>query len=251
MQARWGTHGDSSVIALCPATVQDCFDLTVEAFNMSERFRTPVILLGDEIVGHMRERVQIPEPGEVNIYPRRLPDDTAEYLPYLPAADGVPALAPIGGDKIVHATSSMHDETGRTNNDPENARKVISRLWDKIEGYSEEIELSRSFGDPDAEVLVVCYGATSRAAWAAIDGAARKGVRLRVLQLLTIWPFASTLIERETRERKVAVVPEMNLGQLIREVKNHSMCEVVGLNKSNGEPIEPEEIIVRVMEVAR
>lgn len=251
MQARWGTHGDSSVIALCPATVQDCFDLTVEAFNLSERFRSPVIVLTDEIVAHMRERVMIPSPEQIKVFPRRQPDGPGEYLPYLPDPDGVPRLAIIGEERIVHVTSSMHDETGRTNNDPANAAKLIARLSNKIEDKSAELARVRVYGDDNPDVLVVAYGAVSRAVLGSIDPAKKARVSIKLLQLLTIWPFPKERVRQESENARIMLVPEMNLGQLVREIRNHSACPVVSMTKSNGEPIEPGEILDRVLEVSR
>lgn len=247
MQSRWGTHGDSSSIVLCPATVQDCFDLTVKAFNFSERFRCPVIVLGDEVVGHMRERVEIPD--NVEVYPRRLPKQVEGYLPYAPDPDGVPPLALLGEEPILHVTSSMHDETGRTNNEPANAEKFIRRIWGKVEEHVDEITMVRRYGNPHADILLISYGAASRAAWAAIDLAGRHGMNVRLLQMLTLWPFPFDLIRRESESAKALAVVEMNLGQLAREVRAASRAPVHSICKTNGEPIEPHEIVEKIREV--
>jgi 2-oxoglutarate/2-oxoacid ferredoxin oxidoreductase subunit alpha len=251
LMARWGTHGDSSVIALSPATVQDCFDLTVAAFNLSERFRTPVILLGDEVVGHMREGVRIPEPGEIPIYPRRLPETKEGYLPYGAGSDGVAPLAMLGHEPLLHVTSSMHDETGRTNNDPGNAGRLISRLSGKIEDHVDEITRVRTFGDDDAEILLVSYGSSARAARSAVQLGKREGLRVRLVELLTLWPFPAKLIEKESMGRKLVFVCEMNLGQMVREVRGISKSRVESIHKANGEPIEPAEVLEGIKGVSR
>jgi 2-oxoglutarate ferredoxin oxidoreductase subunit alpha len=243
MMARWGTHGDSSIIVLCPATVQDCFDLTVAAFNFSERFRNPVIVLGDEVVAHMRERVEIPDPGQIPIYPRRLTDGQGQYFPYRAGPDGVAPLAPLGGHILLHVTSSMHDETGRTNNEPDNAGRIISRLWNKIEQHGDEVIKTRHFGPEGAEILVVSYGVSARAARAALDLGAGEGIRMDLLELLTLWPFPAGRIRDASRGKRMVVTAEMNMGQLVREVRGASLAPVFGVSKSNGEPFEPVEIL--------
>jgi len=239
MQARWGRHGDQEIIALSPTSVQECFDLTVKAFNLSERFRVPVILLADEIVGHMRENVSIPE--EVEVWPRRLPTvPPEEYRPFKPDADGVPPLAFYGSEYVFHITGSMHDETGYANNDPENARRKVQRLRDKIQKNRAHLTFVRTHIPPDAKVVLVAYGATARSARAAMKMA---GPGVGLLELVTLWPFPDEEVREALAGGRVAVVPEMNLGQVSREVSRATCAEVVGVNKSNGEPITPYEIL--------
>ncbi len=164
MQVRWGRHGDQSVIALCPATVRECFTLTVQAFNFAERFRVPVILMPDEIVGHMRENVALPLPGELEVIDRKAPSGPpAAYLPFKPDADGVAPLAAYGGDYVFHVTSSMHGTDGYSNNDPANAAWRVRQLHEKIERHRDEIVLTQTYYTEDMDVLIVTFGATTRA----------------------------------------------------------------------------------------
>jgi len=251
MMARWGTHGDSSVIVLCPATVQDCFDLTVKAFGFAEKFRTPVIVLGDEVVAHMREKVEMPDAGSVDVYERPTPSAGCEYLPAGGGEDGITPLAVLGGTPLLHVTSSMHDATGRTNNEPDNAAWLVRRLWSKIEKHAGEVTMSRAFGDPDAPLLLVSYGGSARAARSALDLLAKAGCRARLLELLTLWPFPESLIRQESKNRRLVAVCEMNLGQMVREVRGCSESPTSSVHKSNGEPLEPREIVDGIKEASR
>ncbi|MHB8910229.1 MAG: 2-oxoacid:acceptor oxidoreductase subunit alpha, partial [Syntrophales bacterium] len=187
MQLRWGRHGDQTVIALCPATVGECFSLTVTAFNLAEKFRVPVILAPDEVVGHLRENVVIPEPGELVVIDRKRPTVPPEiYKPFTADADGVAPLAPYGSDYITHVSSSMHGPDGYSNNDPANAAWRVAQLHRKIEMHREEIILTKSFAAEDAEVLLIAFGVTTRASRAAALELRSEGVRAGVLQLLTL-----------------------------------------------------------------
>ncbi len=239
MQVRWGRHGDQEIIALCPTSVQECFDLTVKAFNLSERYRVPVVVLADEVVGHMRENIEIPE--EVDVWPRRWPRvSPAEYRPFEPDEDGVPPLAAFGSEYVFHITGSMHDETGYANNDPENARRKIKRLHDKIHTNKHELTFVRNRVPPGAEAVIVAYGATARSARAAMEMA---GARVGLLEIQTVWPFPAEEVRKALKGARAAVVPEMNLGQVCQEVSKLGACEIIGVNKSNGEPITPREIM--------
>ena len=253
MQIRWGRHGDQAIIALAPSSVQECFDLTVRAFNLAERFRTPVVLMPDEIVGHMRESITIPEPGAVEVVNRKKPTcPPEEYLPFQnEVEDGIAPLAEYGGKYVFHVTSSMHGPAGHTQNDPENAGKKIRNLYDKIYNYLDEIIETRQVMTDDMELLVITSGGTTRAAHEAVLEARRQGLKVGLLQLVTVWPFADQKIEELSRHAKKIIVPEMNLGQMISEVKRvvGPRMPVFGLNKSNGLGIEPEEIVERIKEV--
>ncbi|MCR4397831.1 MAG: 2-oxoacid:acceptor oxidoreductase subunit alpha [Firmicutes bacterium] len=251
MQARWGTHGDHAAIALCPCSVQECYDLTVMAFNYAERFRTPVVLLADEIVGHMREKVVLGGPRGVEVVDRRRYSGEPEgYMPYLAGEDGVPAFAAPGGPSLGRANSSMHDETGFANNTPENATAVIRRLHDKVYNARSEICHVKEYMTGDCDIVLISYGATSRAARAAAMRAREKGLRAGCLTLTTIWPFPDEAVARVCRRAERVIVPEMNTGQLIGEVRR-AACrpDVVGLNKFNGLGIDPGEILRKIEEV--
>ncbi|MGE5484917.1 MAG: 2-oxoacid:acceptor oxidoreductase subunit alpha [Ignavibacteriales bacterium] len=252
MQARWGTHGDHAIIALCPTSVQECYDLTITAFEYAGRFRSPVILLADEIVGHMRERVVFwDRPGESRTSWAAYEGPASGYMPYLPGPNGAPAMAAPGGPYMCRGNSSMHDETGFANNTPENAASVIRRLHDKIHNARNEICLFREYMTDDCDVAVVSYGATARAARAAAMTARENGVRAGCLVINTIWPFPDEVVARVCGRTSAVLVPEMNLGQVAGEVRRVTCRhDVVGVNKYNGVGITPGEILARIEEVA-
>jgi 2-oxoglutarate ferredoxin oxidoreductase subunit alpha len=247
MQVRWGRHGDQAVIALCPASVRECFTMAVQAFNFAERFRLPVILIPDEIVGHMRENVALPLPGEIEIVERKAPSGTpAAYLPFKPDADGVAPLAAYGSDYVFHVTSSMHGTDGYSNNDPANAAWRVRQLHEKIERYRDEIVLTRSFYTEDMDVLIVSLGATTRAARAAALEARAQGIKAGVLQLQTIWPFPDREIAALGRNARMVVVPEMNYsGQIAGEVQKAlgAGADIRRVNRYNGTIITPQDIL--------
>ncbi|UCG98913.1 MAG: 2-oxoacid:acceptor oxidoreductase subunit alpha [Burkholderiales bacterium] len=247
MQVRWGRHGDQSVIALVPASVQECFALTVQAFNLAERFRVPVILVPDEIVGHMRESVVLPLPGELEVVERKSPAGTpAEYLPFKPDDDGVAPLAAYGSDYVFHVTSSMHGLDGYSNNDPANAARRVRQLHEKIERHRDQIVLTRSFDVDGMDVLIVAFGAPARAARQAAIEARAIGVRAGVLQLQTIWPFPDLEVAALARRAKTVVVPEMNYsGQVAGEVRKAlgAEADLRRVNRYNGTIITPQDIL--------
>jgi len=247
MQVRWGRHGDQSVIALCPASVRECFTLTVQAFNFAERFRVPVILMPDEIIGHMRENVTLPLPGEIELVERKAPSGASSaYLPFKPDADGIAPLAAFGGEYVFHVTSSMHGADGYSNNDPANAAWRVRQLHEKIERHRDEIVLTQSWHTGDMEVLIVTLGATTRAGRAAALEARALGIRAGVLQLQTVWPFPDKEIAALGANARMVVVPEMNFdGQVAGEVRKAlgTGADIRRVNKYNGTVITPQDIL--------
>jgi 2-oxoglutarate ferredoxin oxidoreductase subunit alpha len=247
MQVRWGRHGDQSVIALCPASVRECFTLTVQAFNFAERFRVPVILMPDEIIGHMRENVALPLPGEIEVIERKAPSGTsAAYLPFKPDDDGVAPLAAYGGDYVFHVTSSMHGADGYSNNDPANAARRVRQLHEKIDRHRDEIVLTQSYYTDDMEVLIVTLGATTRAGRTAALEARGLGIKAGVLQLQTVWPFPGREIAALGKNARMVVVPEMNYsGQVAGEVLKAlgPGADIRRVNKYNGTIITPQDIL--------
>ena len=243
-QARWGTHGDHSIIALSPWSVREAFDLTVKAVNYAERFRTPVILLADEIVGHLRENVELPE--KVEIYPRRQPKKTrAEgYEPYAPDEDLVPNVANFGEGYHIHVTGLIHDETGFPSGSHKVTADFIKRMHEKISRAEDEIiEVQTEFID-DAEVVVVSFGGTARTAYEAVLNARKKGQKVGFVRLVTIWPFADKIIFELAKKLKGMVVAELNFGQVVREVERAAkgQCAVKLCAKYDMTIFEPEEI---------
>lgn len=255
MQARWGTHGDHSIIALSPWTVKECFDVTVLAVNYAERFRTPVIILMDEIVGHMREKFVMPNSADIKIYPRRKPSKTiAEgYQPYEPMEDLVPNIADFGTGHKFHVTGLLHDETGFPSGSPKLTKEVIDRLHKKIEIAQDEITHYDEFFMADAEYAVVAYGGTARTAYAAVEQARAKGIKVGMVRLMTIWPFADKVIKSLASKVKGILVPELNYGQLVLEVERAagSQANVVSLPKYNTEAFDPQEICEAIEDLSK
>ena len=251
MQLRWGRHGDQIVIALCPATVNECFALTVTAFNFAEKFRVPVILAPDEIVGHMRENFSVPEPGEIAVIARKKPSVSADrYLPFAADADGVAPLAAYGGDYVFHVSSSMHGPDGYSNNSPANAAWRVAQLHRKIELHRDEIVMTKEYYTDDMEVLLVTLGATTRSGRAAALEARKRGIRAGVLQLVTLWPFPDREVATLASTVKRVVVPEMNYsGQVAGEVRRvlGSGAEIRRVNSYNGEIISPQDILKAIV----
>ena len=220
MQARWGTHGDHPIIALSPWSVRESFDLAVMSVNYAERFRTPVILLMDEIVGHLRENVTLPTADELDIYPRRLPKKTrAEgYQPFAVGEDLVPDVARFGDGCRIHVTGLLHDETGFPSGSPVVTETMLHRLHEKINRVGEEIIHTEEAFMEDAEYAVVSYGGTARTAYEAVRAARAGGIKVGFLRLKTIWPFADAAIGRLADRVRSILVAELNYGQLVGEV---------------------------------
>ncbi|MBU0513678.1 MAG: 2-oxoacid:acceptor oxidoreductase subunit alpha [Proteobacteria bacterium] len=250
-QARWGTHGDHPIIVLCPSTVAECFHLTVTAFNFAERFRTPVILLSDELVAHMRETVRLPTVDEFEVTNRRQPTVPPDwYLPYKTDGSQVPALADLGRGYRYHVTGLVHDERGFPTRRPDEAAPFYERLFDKIARHFDDIQLVEKTALDDAEEIIIAYGCVTRAARAAVRLGRERGRKLGLLTLKTVWPFPRQKVEEALEGRRLALVPELNMGQLSREVKrvNDGRTKVVRYGKLDGTMITPDEILSRIEE---
>ena len=252
MQARWGTHGDHPIIALAPSTVRECFDLTVRAFNLSERYRTPVILLMDADVGHLREKVELPLPGSYEVVERLRPGVPPEwYAPYGESEGPVPPLAPFGTGYRYHITGLFHDIHGFPTSRLDEINPAIERTFAKIERHLPQILHWESFGLEDAEVIVIAYGSVARSALRAVKEARNKGIAAGLIKLLTIWPtppegYLSPLLDH----CRLIVVPEMNLGQLVLEVERVvcGRCKVRRVNRADGAIITPAQILEAMRE---
>jgi len=220
MQARWGSHGDYEIIALSPNSPQECYDLTIKAFNLAEEYRVPVMLMMDECVGHMTEKVIIPKAEEIEITERRYTNaKPGEYLPYLADESLVPPMAKAGDGYRFHVTGLTHDERGYPVMSAEAQEKCVRRLVEKIRKNADRIVSCEETDIEDAEVIVVSYGITSRVAIKAIEMAREEGLRVGHLRLITVWPFPERRV-RELAERvKAFVMPELNYGQMFFEMQ--------------------------------
>ncbi len=247
MQARWGTHGDHPIIALAPATVRECFDLTVRAFNLSERYRIPVILLMDADLAHMRERVVLPEPGSYEVVERLRPGVPPDwYAPYSEAEGPVPPLASFGTGYRYHITGLFHDPMGFPTARLDEIDTGLERLFGKIERHRNEIiRLDDGLGMKDAQVAVVAYGSVARSAERAVKLARTKGIAAGLVRLLTLWPFPEEYIEQLADRCRAIVVAEMNMGQIALEVERAvgRRARVLRINRANGTVIPPDEIL--------
>jgi len=220
MQARWGSHGDYEIIALSPSSPQEIFDLTILAFNLSEKYRVPVLIMSDEAVGHMSEKVVIRHVPPESLYQRRRPTVAPdEYQPYVPGADLVPAMAIAGEGYRFHVTGLTHDERGYPIMTAEAEDKLVRRLVDKIRLNSRDIIRCQETQVEDADIVVCAYGITTRIARFAVKMARAEGIRAGLLQLITVWPFPEERISELASQAKALVVPEINYGQVVLEVE--------------------------------
>jgi 2-oxoglutarate ferredoxin oxidoreductase subunit alpha len=254
MQARWGSHGDYQVIALCPNSPQECFDLTIRAFNLAEQFRVPVLFMMDEVVGHMTEKVVIPTADQIEVVERKhTRKSTAEYLPYATNGDLVPEMAHAGEGYKFHVTGLTHDERGYPNMTAAVQEKLVTRLQNKVRDAHEQIDLWEEEDLELAEVVVISYGITSRVAQRAIEVARRRGLHIGKLRLISAWPFPEKKIRELARTVKALVVPELNLGQMVHEVERAAggTCRVLGVPHAGGGVHRPDDILGAIVEAVQ
>ncbi len=257
MQARWGSHGDYEIIALSPSSPQECFDLTIRCFNLSEKYRTPVLLMMDECVGHMLERVVIPPADQINIEPRRYTKRGSgeTYWPYSldENTDGslVPPMTKVGLGHFPHITGLTHDERGYPAMNPKAQQALLTRLMDKIRQNTDDIICLEEDGTDGADVVVVSYGITARVCQPAIARARAEGKKVGFLRLITVWPFAEKRIRELAQRVRAFVVPEMNMGQMVREVERcaggRALIRLVG--NAGGAVHDPNDIYTAIKEV--
>ena len=244
MQARWGTHGDHPIIVLSVASVAECFEITVYAFNLSEKYRVPVILLSDEVVAHTRENILLPPRSQVEVFDRVRPNVPPQwYKPYADNSRGVPAMSVMGDGYRHHVTGLTHDESGFPTQRPDEIQAMMQRHMRKITGGFFEIQMTRSFMLEEAQVVVIAYGSVARSAKRAVRMAREQGIKAGLLQLVTLFPFPRKAVDHVLRQCKAVIVPEMNFGQISREVKRvNRQCRVITLNRIDGQLITPAEI---------
>jgi len=246
MQARWGSHGPYEIIALVPSSPQELFDLTIRAFNLSEKYRTPVLVMTDAEVGHMTEKVVIPPLEEIEIFSRRKPTvPPDEYLPYEAGDDLVPPMANAGEGYRFHITGLTHDERGYPGMDAETQERLIYRLVEKIKRNKDDIIQLEEDGLEDAEVVVCSYGIAARTALWPVELARREGIKVGTLRLITVWPFPEERIRQLAREVKAFVVPELNYGQIVLEVERCAagQAEVTLVGHAGGGIHQPEKVL--------
>jgi 2-oxoglutarate ferredoxin oxidoreductase subunit alpha len=246
MQSRWGTHGDHPIIVLCPSSVRETFDLTVRAFSLSERYRTPVILLMDAMIGHMRERIELPPEDEIEIWDRAPTEVPPEwYKAYVNEPHDVPPLAPFGEGYRYHVTGLFHDELGYPTQRLDEIHPWLSRVFGKIErGLSDILDYEEDGHLEKAEAIVIAYGATARSAQHAIALARERGARVSLLKLRTLWPFPEERVESAAERLHRVIVPEMNRGQLALEVERVvGKHKVMRVTHADGQMVAPQEIL--------
>ena len=244
MQARWGTHGDHPAIVLSPSSVGEVYELTVRAFNLAERFRMPVILLYDEIIGHTRESVVLP--SSIDVVDRTHPEvDPDTFRPKLAPANGVPALPAFGDGYRFHVTGLAHDERGFPTEDAELTGALMTRLHSKVEDHHDEICEVESLMLDDADIAIFAYGIVGRSAREAVRRARDLGIKAGLIRPRTLWPFPDDQVAKIADSVDTIIVAEMNLGQLIGEVERVSAgrAEIVGHQRADGEPITPTELL--------
>jgi 2-oxoglutarate ferredoxin oxidoreductase subunit alpha len=253
MQAKWGSHGVYEIIAISPSSPQEMFDLTITAFNLSEKYRVPVLLMADETVGHMSEKVVIrPAKPEELVERRRPTKPPGKYLPYEPDADLVPPMAIAGQGYRFHVTGLTHDERGYPVMTADAHQKLVQRLADKIRVNRKDIIRYEEVGIEDADVIVCAYGITARVARSAVQQAREEGIRAGMLRLITIWPFAEDRIRELARQTKAFVVPEINYGQIVLEVERCAGGKkTVLVPHMGGGMHQPQDILAAIREAAK
>ncbi|MDO9591599.1 MAG: 2-oxoacid:acceptor oxidoreductase subunit alpha [Erysipelotrichaceae bacterium] len=252
MQAMWGTHGDHPVIALCPSSVSETFDLTVRAFNLAEKYRTPVILLTDEVVGHMREKIEIPNKDEIEIYDRQKPVDGEAYSPYgVREGDIVPRMAAFGDGNRYHITGLFHDETGFPTNSTVKAGIKLDRLMRKVTDHLDDIVAYDEYLMDDAELMIVAYGSTARTVKDAVNKLRKEGIKVGMFRPISLWPYPVEATKARAKQVSKVLVVEHNLGQLVLEVERvvKSDAEVILLGRGDGDVFIPADVVKKVREV--
>ncbi|MBN2569021.1 MAG: 2-oxoacid:acceptor oxidoreductase subunit alpha, partial [Deltaproteobacteria bacterium] len=254
MQARWGSHGDHSIIALTASNCQDVFSITVDAFNLAETFRTPVILLLDEVVGHTRERLSEPEAGKIEVVERlrtSVPEGT-DYHPYLPREDGRLPMSDFGGVHRHNVTGLAHDMWGFPSNRPDVVYGLMHHLVDKIESNAGKMTRVKEFYVDDAECLLISYGSSARTAHHVVENRRARGEKLGLLELQTLWPFPADIVREKCDKANYVIVVEMNMGQILGEVKKavRNPEDVFLANRIDGSFITPPDVlnIIRIIQ---
>ncbi len=250
--ARWGTHGDHPIIVLATSSVSDSFSITVKAFNLSEQYRVPVILLSDEVVAHTRECVHLPAQNEIRVVDRIKPSVPPDwYKPYEGDNRGVPHMAAFGDGYRHHVTGLIHDEAGFPTQKPQEIESFHARLAKKVTRGFGEIMITKEFMLEDADVAVIAYGSVARSALRAVEDARKQGIKAGLLQLITLFPFPRRHVTPILKQCRAVLVPEMNMGQISREVQrvNQTDCLIIKHNRVDGQFITPREIYSQLIKL--
>jgi 2-oxoglutarate ferredoxin oxidoreductase subunit alpha len=253
MQAKWGSHGDYGIVAFSPWSPQESFNLTIHAFNVADRYRLPVLLMSDEVVGHMVERVVIPPADQIPLWERKRPrvKPGEDFQPFLAEdADLVPPMAHAGEGYRVHFTGLTHDERGYPDMSPEVHHALVTRLVEKVKRNEEQLFLTETGFMDDARMIVISFGSTARSARRAVKDARAQGIPVGFVRLISLWPFPERLIRSLAQDVDAFIVAEMNLGQMIREVQRHVHQPVIGVHHAGGEMMPPEPILKAIKEAA-
>jgi 2-oxoglutarate ferredoxin oxidoreductase subunit alpha len=258
MQVKWGSHGDYETIALAPSSVQECLDMTIEAFNYAERYRIPAFVMSDGEIGHLRERIVIPDENELDLFYRtQVTVSKEEYIPFVPSVANpgskVPDFAPFGTGYRTYVTGLTHNEKGfpATDKQPDHD-KLIRRIMAKVTDDLDKLTRIEEYNMDDAEIVIACYGATARPVTTAIDEARAKGIKVGMVRMIITWPFPYPYFEKLAEKAKVMIVPEMNMGQMVHPIREAAdgKCKIVPMNKIGGEMHLPHEVMKAIKEVA-
>jgi 2-oxoglutarate/2-oxoacid ferredoxin oxidoreductase subunit alpha len=252
IQVRHGSHGDYPIIAIAPASVQEMFDMTANAFYLSEKYRTPVVVLADGIIAHLSEKVRLPDYHDVKkTYRTRPINSPKEYLPYDTTSSNIPPMAVYGDGYRWYTTGIIHDKTGfPCTNNLKTSEEQIRRLLGKLDKYDEDIIEVERYQTEDAKMVIVAFGVVARSAYAAVEDARRVGIKAGLLRLKTIWPFPEVAVKEMLDQADVVVVPEMNAGQIYGEIRkrNDGKCRILSLTSVNGALIRPHQIVDAIKE---
>ena len=254
MQARWGTHGDHPIIVLTPASVMEIYEQTIRAFNLAEALRTPVVVLYDETVGHLMETVEVPDPATLKLVERKWANGTGEtFLPFKRTDDHVPVMARPGDGNRCHMTGLTHGENGFPTQNPAEVTRMMRHLLGKLDHHRDLVTAYQALECDDAEVLVVAFGISARAAQRAVKTARRNGIKAGLFRPITLWPFPEEAFLEIASKARAIIVAEMNAGQLSLEIER--LCggkdKIERINRIDGEPIEPREVLGKIEDVAR
>ena len=253
MQARWGSHGDYEIVAYAPWSPQEMFDLTVRSFNIADRYRIPVLLMSDEVVGHMVERVMIPPADRIDFWERKRPrtSSNGQFNPFLAEdVDLVPPMVHAGEGYRIHYTGLTHDERGYPDMSAEAHHRLVTRLVEKIRRNADQIIITEGYYLENARILIISYGCTARSARRAVREARSRGIPAGMLRLISLWPFPEKQVQALAKDMDALIVAEMNLGQISREVERQVRRSVIGVFHAGGAMIPPEPILNAIQEAA-